>query len=139
MDAIHLMNQQLSIIEKQLVKVTAGVAEEWLDAKPISNMFTVRESLKHLADVYGVSLVVADGGTPEFGKFEFSGADWESQVNETFTLRTAAVQKFLSDPTESSLEKLTDYVLLHDAYHVGQLVAIRGALDPSWNSYSIYD
>ena len=31
-----------------------------------------------------------------------------------------------------------DFIVGHDAYHIGQLAQIRLALNPEWNAYSIY-
>ncbi|MBW7928889.1 MAG: hypothetical protein H3C58_12580 [Fimbriimonadaceae bacterium] len=32
-----------------------------------------------------------------------------------------------------------EYIAVHDAYHVGQLVTLRLSVEPDWNYYSIYD
>ena len=139
MDTHQLLNYQLDRVKGQLTKVTADLTEDQVDFRPVANMYTIRETLHHLSDTYVATQVLAAGGTPEFGTFKFEDASWSGHLAEAFSLRGAAIDSLMASKEDSSLTTTSDYILLHDAYHVGQLATLRNALDPEWSSYSIYE
>ncbi|GIV02997.1 MAG: hypothetical protein D6724_10885 [Armatimonadetes bacterium] len=128
------LNHALEATSKQVTACLAGLAPDHWDAKPLPPIGSPREIVHHLCDAYCAVVAQAEGKEYEWGSFALpAGADpcavWREERNK-------AVKALAGADAATSLG--LDYIALHDAYHVGQLCAVRLALDPEWDSYSIY-
>jgi hypothetical protein len=52
--------------------------------------------------------------------------------------RAKAVDAALSQDEDKGLKNAYEYIIGHDNYHVGNLVASRLQVEPEWDSYAIY-
>jgi hypothetical protein len=109
-----------------------------LDTNPIPAMFSPREQLAHLWEVYQAVLTLAAGGKHPWGEFEIPDSIKSNAYEECMRARQAACEKILELDEEQALKFGMDFIVEHDAYHVGQMCSMRLALDPEWNAYSIY-
>lgn len=136
MDANQLIRWQLDEAGHQVTQVFAGIQPGHWDAKPTEDGMSLRESLVHLADCYVAALAKSKGEEPKWGSTVLSD-EADAAVAELHAHRTAAVEAFLSPGGEESLRHATEYIVLHDAYHVGQVALVRMRLG-GWEPYSIY-
>jgi uncharacterized damage-inducible protein DinB len=127
-----------SILQRQCdyvgAQVRAAVREmragTW-DARLAEGGMTVRETMIHLCDVYRYVSEKARGGEPRWGTYRGDGS-----LDDFDKLRSVAIEACLA--SEDPYELLTDYIIAHDAYHVGQLCFIRRAREPDWDAYAVY-
>jgi uncharacterized damage-inducible protein DinB len=123
---------------RQLDQVLAGMKEEHADTKVGGISQSPRETLEHLTDCYVNTVKAAEGKQPEWGTFSAAGKTWNELQKCFEASRAEAVAKILAAPEDKVGELALNYVILHDAYHVGQLALIRIQTDPGWDAYSIY-
>jgi uncharacterized damage-inducible protein DinB len=123
---------------RQLEQVLAGLKEEHADVKVGSIAMSARETVAHLTDCYLCSVDAAEGKEPKFGSYSGAGKSWTELQKELDESRAAAVDKILALPEDKIGDFSLNYVILHDAYHVGQLALVRIQTDPNWDAYSIY-
>lgn len=96
---------------------------------------TPKETISHLCDVYTHVLDQVAGRQAGWGVYKTP--DTLDQLMADFdSLRSSAVNAALG--AENAENLATDYIILHDAYHVGQLCAARSASEPEWDMYAIY-
>lgn len=136
MDATELIRWQLDQAGYQVSQVYAGISPEQWDTKPTDEGMSLRESLVHLADCYVAVVAKLGGNEPAWGTTQLP-AEPEAALSEMQALRTAAVSALLESPGDEGLQHATDFIVLHDAYHVGQVALIRMKLG-GWEPYSIY-
>jgi len=126
-----MLRQQCEYVGRQLLAAQRGMKDTNLDARPIPTGMTVRETMIHLCDVYRYVIEKVAGGDPKWDQYTGSGSP-----EEFGRLRDEAIEASFS--TSDPFEWITDYIIVHDAYHVGQLCCIRKACEPEWDSHSIY-
>jgi len=63
-------------------------------------------------------------------------ADFDAAYAATMALRAEAVA--LAMTSEEAAKASLDYVVIHDAYHVGQMALLRLEQEPGWDPYSLY-
>jgi hypothetical protein len=97
-----------------------------------------REQLAHLCEVYHAVAIEAEGGKYEWGTFKLASVSWDDLVAEMQRLRQVAVEAVLTKEDDKALHVGTSYIVEHDHYHIGQLVALRLVADTEWDSYSLY-
>jgi uncharacterized damage-inducible protein DinB len=132
----ELLDYETDNTEYQLKACFEGLPVELREASLAETSMSPRQTLAHLAESYQALAAHLSGEKFEWGKFSSEGLDWENLKSTTFTLRSAALAK-ASDKVDD-LKAVHDYVIAHDAYHVGQLCALRLANEPGWEAYSIY-
>jgi hypothetical protein len=124
---------------RQLEQVLAGMKEEHVDVKIAAVAMSARETLEHLIDCYVNAPTAVEGGEPQWGSYVIADKSWSNLRTLLSDLRGKAVDKILTAPEEKVGDLAMNYVVMHDAYHVGQLALIRLQTDPSWDAYSIYE
>jgi uncharacterized damage-inducible protein DinB len=134
----EFLKTQLDDALFQLEKVLDGVEGSHVDGKPIATMLSLRETVGHLAETYHAVEVVAAGGKHEWGSYHVEETDWDALVARVFAMRATAVETIMGMDEDKAAEMGHAYLIAHDYYHVGQLVALRVAAHPDWNAYSIY-
>lgn len=138
MTAAALLRKQLDTSGLQLAKVFEGLVEEQFDHRAHPEMMTPREIIGHLAECYVACDKRMDGVEHEWGSYRLESSSGAEAVAEALAMRGAVVQKLLGGDIEHAAEHGTDFLILHDAYHVGQMCTARLSLDSGWNAYSIY-
>jgi len=123
---------------RQLEQVLAGLKEEHSDVKVASVASSARETLEHLVDCYVNTPAAVEGKEPQWGSYTIEDKSLANLLKLCAELRAKAVQKILTAPEDKVGELALNYIILHDAYHVGQLALLRMQTDASWDPYSIY-
>lgn len=136
MTALELIKSQIEAAGFQLAQTLAGVSEDQVDFKPIPNLMSMREQVEHLCECYQAVKTHAQGGKHEWGKYSTGATSWTGLLETFRTSREEAVEMALA--SDDAVSVLSEYVVAHDNYHVGQLVVVRTSFDAEWNSYSIY-
>lgn len=137
MTARELIEKQLDESGYQFNACLQGLTEEAFGAKPIAVMMSLKEIVEHCMEACQAVITGVEGGKHSWGTFQAPALPPSQMVEHFNTLRGQAIEAGLSKFDEDA-HWLNDYLVLHEVYHVGQMVAIRLALDENWNSYSIY-
>ncbi|MCW5944074.1 MAG: DinB family protein [Fimbriimonadaceae bacterium] len=138
MEATALVQYLTDSAGGQLSQVLANLDETQWDAK-LEGAMSPREVVIHCSECYAAGLASLRGESHEWGTYSPVPGGPAELLAEMKRLRSALVDGALEAGTDAALKSIVDYVALHDAYHVGQLVTLRSQLDPAWNVYSIYE
>lgn len=134
----ELLKTQLETAAVQLNGCLAGITDATLDSKLTSQAMTIREQIAHLGEAYQATKTSLAGGKHEWGQFEVPDTSMPALADYVMTLRSQAIDALMGEDDAKAFELATDYIILHDAYHVGQMVIGRLEIEPDWNSYAIY-
>jgi len=121
----------------QLSACFKDLPADLLDVKTTEKGMTPRETAAHLCESYMALSSHVAGKEHEWGSFSAEGLAWDQLLAKMFELRGKASGEVCVD-SEERLKSAHDYIVAHDAYHVGQLCAMRTQSQPEWESYSIY-
>lgn len=124
--------------EAMLAQTFKGLTNENAGTK-IGGMMTPKETVAHLAECYIAAKKETQGEKHEWGTYKPSNDSWDNLLDELGQTRKEAVDAILASGDDKALHAATEYVIGHDHYHIGQLCAMRMAMDPTWDSYSIYE
>jgi hypothetical protein len=138
MTAAELMAFQIKEVESQLMRAYDGLPENVWDMKLLPDGMSPRRILEHLAECCTAATTEMRGGKHNWGTYKASDTSPQGLMETWKALRQEAVDTMLSNPTDKVLTDCVEYLCLHDAYHVGQLAAIRMQGQPDWDAYSIY-
>ncbi len=134
----ELLKWQLEHTGKQLDKAIGDMDESKWDHKSSPGIMSPREQVEHLGETYAAYSAMAKGEKYEWGTFV---VDDKSKANlwKTYSqMRERAVSAAIASDEPKDLESATEYLLTHEAYHVGQLCSLRLDCEPSWDPYAIY-
>ncbi len=137
MTARELLQGQLEETGYQLEACFAGLDGASWDAKDPDTAMSPRETALHLAEAYRAYTTHMDGGKHEWGSYRLEDSSLEGVLANWRKEREEATARALASDTDESYRLAQDYILLHDAYHVGQLATLRIRLG-GWDPYSIY-
>ncbi|MBC8063708.1 MAG: hypothetical protein H7Y17_02680 [Chlorobia bacterium] len=132
----ELLQHQFDDAAYQLEKVFDGL-DASLDFRLTEKSMTPRETAAHLGECYVAMVKEANGEKHEWGTYEPSTTEWPAVWENMKELRAKATAAVLAKPGSES--KASEFIVAHDNYHVGQMVATRMARDPDWDPYSIYN
>ena len=132
------MKYQLETSAKQVDKVLEGLNGDQWDAKVRDDLMSPKEAVVHLTECYIAAQEHAQGKSHDWGSYIPSDDDPNALLNEMRGHRSRAWADLLAKADEDSFKAASDYIVLHDAYHVGQLAALRLAITPDWDPYAIY-
>ena len=138
MDAKELLRFQLDDAGNQVAKTLEGLDGIKWDTKMREDVMSPKEVVAHLTECYIAARKHADGEKHEWGSYLPETEDAAALVDGMWAERRAACDALLSKGDEDSMKAATSYIVLHDAYHAGQLAALRMQLTPDWDPYSIY-
>ena len=137
MTATDLLKTQIDDAAYQLGKALEGMTDEQMDAKPLPTMMSAREQADHLCECYIACAKMVAGQEHEWGSYSAPDKTWAALISEMWSLRSAAERAVLAGD-DKALGLGSSFLASHDTYHVGQLAALRIAVDPAWDPYSIY-
>ena len=120
-----------------LRKSFQGIDEQNADFKA-GNLMSPREQAAHLCTCYMAAKDAAEGNKPTWETYDVADKSWPALSASFDQLRKSAVDAY-TDDDEEKLKHANDYIASHDNYHVGQMCAIRLAMDPGWDPYCIYE
>lgn len=150
---LDLILRQAHTVGVQVERAASGLTEEQADFRLGEGLMSVRQTLIHLADNCLALNAELDRRPYEFGAWQPSDVGFPALVQEWKDLRKSVLEKVADCFREIDLEApmkvsfatwpgwkvLSEWIVMHDAYHLGQICALRLAQDPQWDMYSIYD
>ncbi|MEQ1822566.1 MAG: hypothetical protein ABL949_08650 [Fimbriimonadaceae bacterium] len=137
MTASELVLKKLADSGFQVNAVLDGISELQADAKILDFAMSPRETLVHLSECCVAFNETCQGIDHNWGTYTSSAATLADLKTEFDALRTEVVSRVADD--EKVLKAASGFIVLHEAYHVGQLALLRLHLDSEWNAYSIYN
>ena len=137
MTARDLIEHEIDHIGFQLTKSFEGMQEKDLDTRCCPSGMTAREIMEHLCEVYVAADKICAGGQHEWGSYSIDDKSWDNLQSQFKALRAKAKAAALSGSDEA-ITAGHDYIVAHDAYHVGQMALIRMETDKGWDPYSLY-
>jgi len=138
MDTRDLLKYQLDAIAHQVDKVLEGLEEDKWDGKVREDCMSPRETVIHLTECYIAAKRDLAGEKHEWGSYVAESEDISELLSKMRSERDSVRDALLNSDSEKSGEVATQYVMLHDAYHVGQLATYRIGADADWDAYAIY-
>lgn len=112
-------------------------ADQW-DARLNEHTMSAREQVIHLTECCLAFQKSLTGEAHSWGSYAPEDTSTES-VLEAWRSERAECAAALPEANDETLKHAFDYLILHDSYHVGQLVSLHLTLVPDWNSYVIYE
>ncbi|MCH7903958.1 MAG: DinB family protein [Armatimonadetes bacterium] len=138
MDVREVLKYQMETCAKQVDAAFDSLPDGLWDRKTSEGCMTPGETIHHLAEAYAAARKHMSGEDHEWGSYKLEGSDPSELLQAMRTERQLAVEAILSGDPEKAPEAATQYLMLHDAYHVGQMCALRVREEPTWDAYSIY-
>ena|SRR5687768_9549368 len=129
---IGTLTKQCDYVGGQIRAAVKDLSDAGWDTRASTTALTPREIVTHLCDVYGYAAAKARGEEPKWNQYT-QGEDLMADFEK---LRAQAIEDCLA--SADPYEFLTDYIIVHDAYHVGQLCTARLLAEPDWDPYAIY-
>lgn len=136
MTARELLLRQLADAQNQVLQAISGLDAEHAEARATENGKTIREGVQHLAEAAVATLASFQGKEHEWGTYSPEDRSWEGVKQEWLAHRKAAVEAMPEG--DEALLNVSNFLVGHDYYHVGQIVAARLAVHPEWDMYAIY-
>lgn len=137
MTAKQTLLSQFDTMTKQLNAVIAGFPEQAANKTLEGISMTPVQMVEHLCDCIQ-AYKAPDKSAYAWGSFKLADPSVTGALT-TLNAERATVRTFIESATdEKTLAHAFDYLMAHDAYHVGQLAACRMASDPDWDNMSLY-
>jgi hypothetical protein len=136
MTARELLQHQLDESGHQITQSFAGIDDSTADRRLCPSAMSLREMATHLCEVYRAVTVENQGEKYAWGTYRLDDASWSHLMDSMAQERAQAIATLSDD--EASMKRLTDFIVLHDAYHVGQISQNRIHAEDDWNPYGIY-
>ena len=137
MDTKDLIRYQIEASAKQVDKVLEGLADDKWGVKT-GGCMSASETVVHLTECYVAAQTQLSGGSHEWGSYKAAEETPAELATKMRSERSKAWEAVLAADDDEAGKTATEYLVLHDAYHVGQLATLRMGFDPEWDAYSIY-
>lgn len=138
MTASELLAWQIDDVGNQILKTLENLPAEHRDARVVPGAMSPNDVIEHLCECYEAAAAVAEGRKHPWGSFAFVEETWDERLARWRELRSRAKALVTGGDDPKPLTEGYEYIVGHDAYHVGQLCQLRLHLDPKWDSMSIY-
>jgi hypothetical protein len=138
MGSIELIQYQLEIVGFQVEKVFEGLPENLYEATLSPDLMSPRLTLAHFLELFEAIEKQLNSETHEWGSYLNKQGTFQSLFTEYQHQRSKTISNALESKNVNSLKLLSDYIVLHESYHVGQLCSLRIAHDKNFNPLSIY-
>lgn len=138
MNGPELIKHQLDAAGNQVEKAFAGLSGDQWNHQATKDTMSPVGIAEHLAECYEACLKHLRGEQHEWGSYSIDDKSPENVMATMRAKRQEAASQLIAKGDEDALKTASDYMVLHDAYHVGQLAAIRMDIG-GWNPYSLYE
>jgi len=138
MTANQMVQREIVNIGGQLRAVSEGMPDAGQDFKFTAEAMTPRQMIEHLCEAYTAVLNIASGREHRWGEYQAEDKDYGKLLLTMWDLRRQAAAAVKDDSSDKLAETGYDYIVAHDAYHVGQMALVRMHVDPAWDPHSIY-
>ncbi|HRK21828.1 MAG TPA: DinB family protein [Fimbriimonadaceae bacterium] len=139
MTTLEFVQHQLKDGRFQIDKVFEGLTDEDFDHRIAPQAMSPREILEHLCECHQACLDALQGKSFNWGSYSLPDKSAPALFKTFNDLRAQAELAIAADPNETTFKKASEYLVAHDAYHVGQMALVRLGLDAAWDPYSIYN
>ncbi len=137
MTAHDFAESLLNESEFQLFASLKDVSESDFTAKPIPVVMSMRECVEHLIECCKAVQAMVAGEKYNWGSYKLEASSM-SDALDTFRTERAKAKALSLEHFETKPSLAKDFLIAHEFYHVGQICSLRHALNPEWDSYSIY-
>jgi uncharacterized damage-inducible protein DinB len=134
----ELLIFQIQVTANQIERALDGLNDSDLQHKlsePCMNMSSI---LEHLCECRVAFLTESVGNKHSWGTYEAPDRSLAGLRSTLRDLTNKTIEIVKSDGSDEVLKHASDFLVLHDAYHVGQLCATRLSFDREFDPYSIY-
>jgi hypothetical protein len=137
MTAQELIAHQITDCGYQLERVFNGIDESTADLKVGPEAMSPRETAAHLIECCQAFLVEADGASYDWGSMQMEDTSWARLMDVLVDKRQEAAVK-VANGDDRVLKLASSFLVIHDAYHIGQMAQLRIHHTEGWDPYSIY-
>ncbi len=130
--------RQIRDTGNQVRKSLFDLPEEHWNARINDQAMSPAETLAHLTECLLAFQASTEGREHAWGSYAPSDTGPQGLMN-AWEAERGKVLEMAESLSEEHLGHASDFVALHDAYHVGQLCNLRLLLNPEWNAYAIYE
>lgn len=138
MTAKELILSQSENAAYQLTKVLEGWPVPAFEHKLTQTYMSAREQVTHLSECYVALAEELAGNKYEWGSWTSAVDGAEAEVTQMWDLRNKAFAIATTKDSHEAVQLISNFMVEHDCYHVGQLSILRITVDPDWDAYSIY-
>jgi hypothetical protein len=138
MSAQALFDSLASAGETQLRGAYQGLSPALYDDRLVDGLMSPKEIAGHLYECCIAAQALARGEEHKWGSVPAPEGTGDQVVAAMFQERERAVAACRGITDEERLAHALQFLTLHDAYHVGQIAALRLVRTPDWDAYSIY-
>lgn len=138
MNAQELIQYQLKTVGFQVEKCFEGLPAALYEASLDNTAMTPRLTLAHLLEVLDAVEKLLKGTDPQWGAYQTDTTPFETLHQKYAARRKEIITQALASSEPQHLQILSNYIVLHESYHVGQLCSLRMARDAAFNPFSIY-
>lgn len=134
----ELLIFQIQTTANQVERAIDGLSDSDMEHKVSGQCMDIGSILEHLCECRVAFLAESAGNKHNWGTYQAPDRSLAGLRNTFRDLTDKAVELVKSEDSEDVLKHGSDFVVLHDAYHVGQLCATRLTFDRAFDPYSIY-
>ncbi|MEI8281950.1 MAG: hypothetical protein WCG75_06065, partial [Armatimonadota bacterium] len=130
----------ISLLEEsgyQFKMCLANISDDGFVSKPLGHVMSLREALEHQAEACIAVQKDAVGEKHQWGTYHFPEAPIADLI-EIYDVERAKAVDIALDKFDEHSHYAKDYLIAHEFYHVGQMAAVRIALNDGFEAYSIY-
>jgi len=138
MNAQELIQYQLKTVGFQVEKCLEGLPTALYEATLDKTGMTPRITLAHLLEVLDAVEKLLKGTDPVWGAYQADTTSFETLHQKYAARRKEIIVQALESLEPQHLQILSNYIVLHESYHVGQLCSLRMARDAAFDPFSIY-
>ena len=130
--------KSIDAMTNQLEKALSGLSDAEGDKKINDKLMSASETMAHLAECCVAFCTSANGGSHDWGTYDSGQTTLTGNMAKWKEERANAIAILQGSDKPEDLDHAMDFMTIHDAYHVGQICALRLTLDPKWDAYVIY-
>lgn len=141
MNSRDLILSGLAKVNVQVERVFEGLPVSSWNARVSEEAMSPLETVEHLCHVIFAFTTEVTTGEPFDWEQDFAtGISDPLDLWDRFVAdRARAVSMVSSSEDDVAFAHAFDYIILHEAYHVGQIALLRISTEPDWNPYSLYE
>lgn len=133
-----LLLAALKDARQQVAACYQDAPDGFADVRITPEAMTPAQMIGHLNECYIAVEKEAKGERHEWGTYDAGGKSLAELVAEWEARHAEVTAKAEGGVSLEVAKAILSFVILHNAYHVGQLVLARLQVQPDWNVYAIY-
>ncbi|MCB0825059.1 MAG: DinB family protein [Armatimonadetes bacterium] len=134
----EFVQEQVAIVGKQVQAVFRNMPADKWDEQATPQSMSSRDTLHHLAECCQAFLTSAEGGEHDWGSWSVEDTSSDNLMKVYVDLRDKCIAKVGESEDPGIMKLAGDFLSIHEAYHVGQMVTLRLMIGGDFDPYSIY-